>query len=389
MSISGGDEKSSYFFSAQHIDRTGVTPKDEYSRNNFRFNASRQGDKFKAMTSVSYVDDKTDVAGASPSAGSFYRILLNTPGHIPITDYKNWRTDKYANPNNYFNAYFKNPYQVIDQNRDTSNSNRLQGIANIEYQVNDWITAAYNVGLTTFNSTFKNTQEAFTYDPTLTYTRPADEVNAVADGVDNNFRLNSDLFVTFDKQINDDFSAKLIVGTHVEAFKSKRVRIGGNNLYTNSIFNVGVRSGELTGAERTTQKRLWAYFGDLTLGFRDFLYLTGTYRQDTSSTLPVENNSYGYYSGGLSFVATSAFPSLKGGVLDYLKFNASYAKVGNDAEIGRINEVFITPGDPTAEPNSTSSQFPFGTTVGIRPSTVAIDPNLSPSFQPRLKQVLT
>ena len=371
LSVSGGDEKSTYFFSAQHIDRTGVTPNDEYTRNNFRLNATREYGKFKTSGSVSFVEDKTNIAGSSPTDGSFYRILLNTPGHIPITSYRNWRTDKFANPNNYFNAYFKNPYQIIDQNRDTSTSNRLQGLVNFDYQFNDWISAAYNVSGTWYNSTYKNYNEAYTYDPAVkaVYTRPDDEVNAVQDGVDNNFRLNSDLFLTFDKQINDDFSAKLIIGNHVEVFKRKILQVGGNNLYTNSIFNVGVRSGELTGRELTQEKKLWSYFGDLTLGFRDYLFLTGSYRQDTSSTLPVDNNSYGYYSGGVSFVPTKAFPSIKGSVLDYLKFNFSYAKVGNDARVGQINEVFVTP-----------TGFPYGSTTGIRPSELAVDPNLSPEF---------
>ncbi|WP_223033657.1 SusC/RagA family TonB-linked outer membrane protein [Hanstruepera marina] len=369
ISLSGAGDNSSYFFSAQRVDRTGVTPGDKYVRDNFRFNSTRKSGKLETSTSVSFFQDKTDVAGASPNDGSYYRILLNTPGHIPISDYRNWRTDKFSTPDTYFNAYFKNPYQVIDQNRNTSRSNRLQGIARLDYEFNDWISASYTLGGTWFNSSFKNTQEAWQYDPTLTYTRPANEVNAVQDGMSENFRLNSDLLVNFDKQISDDFSARLILGNHVETFRSKQVNIGGNNLFTNVIYNTNVRTGELTGGEGTTQKRLYSFFGDLTLGFRDYLFLTGSYRQDISSTLPVDNNSYGYYSAGISFVPTDAFDGLKGGIIDYLKFNASYAKVGNDAGIGQINENFQVPGG-----------FPFGSTTGLRPTTVAVDPNLSPEF---------
>ncbi|WP_191858806.1 SusC/RagA family TonB-linked outer membrane protein [Hanstruepera ponticola] len=369
ISLSGGGENSSYFFSAQRVDRTGVTPGDEYVRDNFRFNATRKSGKLETSTSVSFFQDKTDVAGASPNDGSYYRILLNTPGHIPISNYRNWRTDKFSTPDTYFNAYFKNPYQIIDQNRNTARSNRLQGIARLDYEFNDWITATYTLGGTWFNSSFKNTQEAWQYDPTLTYTRPSDEVNAVQDGMTDNFRLNSDLLVNFDRQLTEDISARLILGNHVETFRSKQVNVGGNNLFTNVIYNVNVRTGELTGGEGTTQKRLYSYFGDLTLGFRDYLYLTGSYRQDISSTLPIDNNSYGYYSAGLSFVPTDAFTSLKEGALDYLKFNVSYARVGNDAGIGQTNENFIVPGG-----------FPFGTTTGLRPTTIAVDPELSPEF---------
>ena len=369
ISFSGGDDNSTYYFSAQRLDKTGITPRDSYIRDNFRFNASRSHGRLKSSTSVSFFQDRTDVAGASPSDGSFYRILLNSPGHVNLSDYKNWRTDKFSTPDTYYNAYFKNPYQVIDQNRNTSRSNRLQAVANLNYEFNDWLSASYSLGGTWFNSSFKNTQEAFRYTPNLPYSRPGDEVNAVTDGLNNNFRLNSDLLFNIEKQLTSDFSSRLILGTHLETFRSKFINIGGNNLFTNVIYNVNVRTGELTGAEGTAQKRLYSYFGDLTLGFRDYLFLTGSYRQDTSSTLNPENNTYGYYSGGLSFVPTDAFDGLKGNILDYLKFNVSYAKVGNDAGIGATNENFVVPGG-----------FPFGGLTGLRPTTIAVDPNLSPEF---------
>lgn len=369
IAMSGGDDNSTYFFSAQHVDRTGVTPNDTYIRDNFRFNAARKYGKLESTTNVSFFQDKMNVAGDSPQDGSFYRILLNTPGHIPLTHYKNWRTDKYATPDTYYNAYFKNPYQIIDQNRNTSRSNRLQAIAKLDYDFNDWISASYALGGTWFHSSLKNTQEAWTYDPSLTYTRPSNEVNAVDDGMLENFRLNSDLLVNFDKDFGDNFNARLIIGNHVETYRDKSVNVGGSNLFTNIIYNVNVRTGELTGDEGTNQKRLYSYFGDLTLGFRNYLFLTGSYRQDISSTLPKNNNSYGYYSAGISFVPTDAFPGLKGEALGNLKLNVSYAKVGNDSGMGQTNENFIVP-----------SGFPFGSTTGLRPTTIAVDPNLSPEF---------
>ena len=85
--------------------------------------------------------------------------------------------------------------------------------------------------------------------------------------------------------------------------------------------------------------------------------------------MPVENNTYSYYSGGLSFIATEAFEGLQDGIINHLKFNVSYAKVGNDAGIGATNENFQVP-----------TGFPFGATPGLRPTTIAVDPNLSPEF---------
>lgn len=375
ISLSGGDDSSTYFFSAQRVEKSGITPGDKYFRDNFRFNATKTYGKLETGTSVAFFQDKVDQAGPSPTDGSFYRILLNTPAHIDLQKYKNWRTDLYATPDTYFNAYFKNPYQIIDQNRDTNRRNRLQAVANFKYTFNDWISATYSLGGTWFNRETKNTQEAFSYISGTSYPRPSDEANAVANGTSSDFRLNSDLLFNIEKELSDDFSLRVILGTHLETRRSNQINILGNDLFTNEIFNVNVRQGNLTynttnfaSPESTFQKRLYSYLGDVTLGFKDYLFLTGSWRQDTSSTLPVENNTYQYYSGGLSFIASDAIQGLKGDVLDFLKFNVSYAKVGNDAGIQVKNENLIVP-----------LGFPF-TNPGLRPTTIAVDPNLSPEF---------
>jgi TonB-linked SusC/RagA family outer membrane protein len=78
-----------------------------------------------------------------------------------------------------------------------------------------------------------------------------------------------------------------------------------------------------------TQRRLVSGFGLATLGFRDYLYLTATGRNDWTSTIPQVRNSFFYPSVSSSFVFTDAFPSLR----RYMsgKLRAAYAEVGRDA----------------------------------------------------------
>ena len=108
----------------------------------------------------------------------------------------------------------------------------------------------------------------------LQYTRPNDEVNTVADGLANNFRLNSDFLLNFERDLNEDFNARLILGNHVEAFRSNQINVIGNNLFTNVIYNANVRTGALTfdnvnfnSPQGTAQKRLYSFFADLTIWF--------------------------------------------------------------------------------------------------------------------------
>jgi hypothetical protein len=70
-------------------------------------------------------------------------------------------------------------------------------------------------------------------------------------------------------------------------------------------------------------------FGSTTLDYRDYLYLTGTLRNDWTSTIPVERNSFMYPSVNASFVFSDAFPSVRKYVTGRLR--AAYAEVGKDA----------------------------------------------------------
>lgn len=75
-------------------------------------------------------------------------------------------------------------------------------------------------------------------------------------------------------------------------------------------------------------KRIRGLYGSLSVGYEDFVYLDFTGRNDWSSTLPAENNSYFYPSAGISIIPTEkiGIPSNK----FYGKFRASFAQVGND-----------------------------------------------------------
>jgi outer membrane translocation and assembly module TamA len=75
--------------------------------------------------------------------------------------------------------------------------------------------------------------------------------------------------------------------------------------------------------------RIIGLFGDWTLSWSDYLYLTLTGRNDWTSTLPKENRSFFYPSASLSYVFSQNFA-----LPDWMTFGkvrASVAKIGKDA----------------------------------------------------------
>ncbi|MCX5762758.1 MAG: TonB-dependent receptor, partial [Gemmatimonadetes bacterium] len=86
-----------------------------------------------------------------------------------------------------------------------------------------------------------------------------------------------------------------------------------------------------TRTNRTSiaQRRLVSVFGSATVNYNNYLYVTATGRNDWTSTIPQERNSFFYPSLSGSFVFSDAFPV----VAKYLtgKLRVGYAAVGKDA----------------------------------------------------------
>jgi TonB-linked SusC/RagA family outer membrane protein len=114
-----------------------------------------------------------------------------------------------------------------------------------------------------------------------------------------------------------------------------------------------------------SQKRINSLYGSASFGYRDFIYLDVTGRNDWSSTLPKANNSYFYPSVGLSWIPTEMFkvPSR----LFYGKLRGSFAQVGNDTNPYRLLPYF------NFNANNKINGFSYASIDGTLPN-----PNLKP-----------
>jgi TonB-linked SusC/RagA family outer membrane protein len=369
--LSGGDENSTFYFSAQRSDIAGITPKDKYVKDNFRFNASRTMGDFKITVNTSYFSDKSDIVGSGGyQSRPLFWSVINTPANIPLTSYKNWRTDPFATPEGYFNEFYQNPYTIVDIARNVNRSNRLLANVKFEYKLADWANVSYSLASTYFNSRYKNTREAITYNPALAPSRTDSNTPAsVSEGSANNTRLQSDILFTFTKKFAKDFDATLILGNTVQTLSSNNYNITGNNLFVPDLYNVSVRTGEPVVSVGGIRTRLYGNFADLTVGYKNFLTLNGAYRRDTSSTLLLTNNSFDFYTYGASLLMTELLPGIKGDVLDFWKLSGSYALVGAGPAFGFTNQLYSTP-----------TGFPFGSTVGLGAPTRIVSADIAPSI---------
>lgn len=78
------------------------------------------------------------------------------------------------------------------------------------------------------------------------------------------------------------------------------------------------------------------------MSWDDYLYLDLTARNDWSSTLPKDNDSYFYPSVGVSWIFTQMLNKMghNTGILSFGKIRASWAQVGNDTDAYMLRDYY-------------------------------------------------
>ncbi|SES96161.1 SusC/RagA family TonB-linked outer membrane protein [Hymenobacter actinosclerus] len=383
ISFAGGDEKTKFYASYQNVHNNGIVPKDKYDRNSFRFNASRELGRLTAGFNVSYVQQRTDITTNDAQANSVYWNIFNTTAMSPITSYKDWQNNKFANPNGYYNAYYYNPYFIIDTYRTNDAKNTILGNLDLTYKVTDWLKLNYRIGTTSTDQSSLISQNKFNFNPYIqalnTNKSGAGLTGAVTDISSNLTRINSDLFASMDKTFGD-VSVQAIVGNNVQQLTSRFNSVGSTALAVPDLFNLGNRIGNLTGANATAKSRLYAFYADLTLGYQDFLYVHGSGRYDNTSVLDANNRSFFYPGVDVSFIFTNVAPALKDlAFLDYGKIRGGISKVSQINLAGSGPGVYDTGGAyRLASTYSLGTGFPFGSLASFQANNGLVQPGLKP-----------
>ena len=156
VSFSGGTDNSTFFFSAENNASEGIVPGDKVNRTGMRFAASQEYDKFKIGFSANYVQ-----ARYNRTTFNFYNESINQAAHIPLADYRDWRTTKFAHPNEYYNDYYTNPYFRLDNDRIKYQDANFNGSLELSYKILPWLTVFNKLAAMNNTRTSKSTVAQF------------------------------------------------------------------------------------------------------------------------------------------------------------------------------------------------------------------------------------
>ncbi|UQA74237.1 SusC/RagA family TonB-linked outer membrane protein [Sphingobacterium siyangense] len=363
LSFSSGDDKGSYYVSLQDVRIKGVIPGDKSSRTGVRFNGSRRFNKLNTSFNTNYVFFKNNTTSDGP-----WLSVYTQPANIDYKDARNWHDPSSPNhPLNWYNpvAGTRNPIFMADNNRNTSDQHTLNSKLEFNYEFTDWLDATFRTGL------YFQSEPGRVTNRKLVSNIATRNINGSVNDTHRGFtRFNNDLILNFHKNFGD-FSTKFLVGQNVRMDDTKSINISATNLLFEDIFNQGSRTGELAGGSTITKYRSLATYGEFMAGYKNYLFLTFTGRNDQVSVLDPGNNSY--FSPGVSssFVFTDAIASLqKSRVLSYGRIFASFNKTGNvTLDPYRLNLSY-----------SQTAGFPFGSLVGFTPSLSEPNRSIKPEF---------
>ncbi len=377
LSVSAGDEVSTFYLSGQFVKANGTTPGDDYNRTNLRLNGTRKVGKYLNVTyATSYTQNRYDI---TTQTASMYNNLLNIPSWIPITSFENWRTDKFANPNGFYNPWYQNPYFSAANYRSKQRNDYLTANVELKFSPIAGLDLVARQGIATRNLSNKNTVGAFDF------TQYAEDISgsksdipaSVSDGSGYTTQLITDLFAQYRTKFSKDFSLNLIGGFQYRQDQAKAVGVSATGLVIPNFYNVGAGVGTPGAAESNYMARQSGLYGDIRLGYKGYLFLHATGRNDWVSILSPENRSFFYPSVDLSFVASEAIDAIKNSnTISYLKLRAGWSKVGqvNLGNSGDFGAYYLLP------TYSQASGFPYGSQAGYTAGNGLVASNLSPEI---------
>lgn len=346
ISFNGGGKNTTFRIGFTNVTQNGVVPTSELKKNMISFKGSAQlNEHIKTFASMNYIKQSTTGRSRFGYSGSG----LSVPGAMRI-----W-TQRQVDPDRLRANYYSDILgeQVGWNLRDISNGRLYIRWSNNPYWTFNNIYAADSKDRVYGKAGFKID---FTKNLSLTTTAHTDfyalnmnnrvgtggtSTDYYGESTQTAYENNYEAVLNYNKKMNDNWSLTTMLGGNIRYSQYKSTSVNtADGLVVANFFNVSNSVSPAESRSYFAERQTNSLFASASMGYKDFLYLDLAARNDWSSTLPVENNSYFYpsVSGSLVFSELLADKS----VLSFGKLRAGYAQVGNDTYAYRLYDTYST-----------------------------------------------
>lgn len=374
FSVSSPTSNGQVYFSGQYLSSNGTIDGDKYNRASVSIGGSQRIiDNLTFDYTARYVQNRYEQAN---DPFGLYELVLNSPGHIPLTRYENWRTDSFAMPDYYYNAFYNNPYFLRDNNRQEVRNDYLVSNVQLKYEPFEWLDLIGRVGMTASNQSGKNWVDVYRFsqyakDHTHGSYKTTDITGSVGDFMSYNNKIIGDFIATFFKTNIPKWNLRANLGTQVIQDDSKALGANIAGLGVPGLFNLSNLTTPATATEGVSKSRTFALWAEIYATYNEFLTIHATGRRDLVSVLDPGYNAFFYPSVDVSFIASRAIPFIRDSrVIDYLKIRGGISNTGS-VNIGPYS---------TRPTIGQGAGYPYSGNVAYTIGDRLITPGLKPEF---------
>ena len=382
-----GDQKVNYYISYNYLGDDGILPYDHdtYTRHTLDFRSGFEAtDWLRLTSSISYAKSNNNLVGSFQGT-SVIDGLLELPRDISIVDMKD-TSSPFFTPEAYFTPYgITNPYWAIENNYNHVDSKQLRGKVQADINPFKDLTLTYRFGFDYTDFDRKIGYPQINLDDALIdedYGYAPSNMNQdgyVYAAYGRRYELNHDFLADYTRNFLDEkLSLAAIVGVNLnERYATSMVGETDGLTFETGFWDLSNGATKATLTESQSKRRQVALFGDLTLGWDDMIFLNLTGRNEWSSTLPINANSFFYPGATLSWIFTRLIPS--NSILNFGKARLAYGRTGNDADPYMVDPRFIQ-GVAYGYYSGTDLTFPFNGINAFQASTTAGSSKLKPEM---------
>jgi TonB-linked SusC/RagA family outer membrane protein len=352
IAVARSSDRSNVRLSVGRVNESGMYPNNENNRTDIALAGGTQvSNHWSAEASVNYINDgmKNQPSQAyeeiDPMQGfiwfgrqvdtkllkqNLYRDPANALTQQILVGNPNMRTDAPI-PYSWNYSYHPNPYWMAGVKTTDYSRNRGLGHASVTYKMNDWLSVTGRVGRDWYQNQFRANYPVNNISPFYQ--------GGLLDVGETRSETNSDFLITATRQLNPDLSLQVNAGGN-QRKNDYNTNMGQvSQLVIPGVYTMANSDGQPFTLLYLSHKKVNSLYGSASLGYRDWLTLDLTGRNDWSSTLPEGANSLFYPSIGAAFVFTDAL-GLQTSWLSYGKIRASWTRVGNDTDPYQLAAVY-------------------------------------------------
>lgn len=373
ISVARGDDKYQFRVGYNYEKQVSIVPDAGTNKTNISLNTDYHLAKWIVVgaTANYIVYTAPSLPGSATPSGSNVRSnspMLQFLWFGRQVDTNSLKADYTRNWNS---SYYDNPFWSASYNTQSQERHRLIGDLHAEFRLTDGLNVRFRTSTDWYNDRRKSKVKWGSAGAGSPYGSYAEDAYTVKEN-------NTEVLATYIKQLNKNWGIDALLGFNVRNKQYENNYQAAPRLAVADLYTLTNSRDPLTSSNDFYRLRQYGLYGSIQLDYRRWAFLNITGRNDWSSTLPVDNNSYFYPSVTASVLLSEAF-GWRSKAVNYLKIRGGWSQVGADANPYQLATVFTS--ETAFNGNPLQSSSTIGMNSNLKPeNTSSIEAGFEAAF---------